>query len=298
MQITSRKSRRSARANRLITAIAVFWFSTFTCRGQIQMQWDSLPHSDRFENFDPQFIASHDIKTIRAKISQKDEYYPIKRTGESLYFKFYRDGNLKTFRSKRWRSSDSIRIDLEYNDRSQLIKKREVDLFGPYIYQYQYTRNKVDKAFITRPAKYYYEPEQYSFTNKKYDDKTLQQISYDDMGNRVYRVLKKRNKNGELILYIKDYYVSKKRIEYNWKYQNSRIEVLTVTETSQLGETKTTKYQFIYENQKIDQIEVFVNGELVRHHEYLYKKGILDARISKEESTNRITIIEFDYTFY
>lgn len=268
------------------------------CHGQSQMQWDSLPHSDRFENFDPQFIAAHDIKTIRARISQKDEYYPIKRTGESLYFKFYRNGKLRTFRSKKWRSSDSIRIDLEYNDQSQLIKKREVDLFGPYIYQYQYSRNKADKGIVTRPSKYYYEPEEFSFKYKTYGDSALQYISYDNMGNQVYRVLKKHNAEGKLILYIKDYYTSKKRLEYSWEYQNSRIKVLSVTETPQLGETKTIKYQFIYENQKIDQIEVFENGELIRHHEYLYKKGILDARISKEESTNRITIIEFDYTFY
>lgn len=251
--------------------------------------------------FDSAFIAENHIKQVTARVSYKDDNRPVKRLRTFWQFEYDQQGTFVRENKILDRGSwlDSLNVALKFNKVNQIVHRRERNSFGIHYYAFEYNAEGLPfREVYSRPAVMELDSRSVFFNYQQFGDTILKKIHVNKLELPFKEELFKYNDLGNPVEYTEKRHITGLTEHRFWKY-NERDQLVELTIEKYKPTSKTTVYRYIYNDSGRLEVEnVFENEEQTEHNEFVYKNGKLDAFLSRDEITHRITIIEFAYEYY
>ncbi len=264
--------------------------------------------------FNERFIRDNKIKSITGKISVKKDLQPISSKGLIVKYTFDDDGKLiehiKTM-SLRGGRIDTTQSSFSYSQNNQLVQKALFYVKAYDAYRFEYNDDKTIKTeTVVRGAN----NNQYKFGFNKGTETIVKQERFewsslnDSIKKVVYFNSAERPYKERTIIYNSIgqkqsentvYSLTKKRNLVTYKY-DAEGRLIKIIDYSNLGVQRTLTYTYEYDEYgNLNQSKIFSNGKLTFTQEFLYdpQTFLLNAQLSKDESSRSIKIIQYEYAF-
>jgi len=294
--------------------VVIFLFFSLNSYAQLVVNNSSYNlHTETY--FNPKFLKVNKIEKVTGKISVKKELQPITDLGNIDQFIFDRNGNLleklESF-SVNYQRKDTASILYKYNDINQLISitNQANKGFDAISYQYDSAGNIIKKGFyrgsnisqykyqLNQGKKYFVREESYKIEQQsKQFEKTT---TFNSDGAPYLTTEAEYNELGNIIKKTSRFVVTNKKKEIQYNY-NEKGMLTEIVETSNLITPIETKYSYSYDDLGNVYEELkYKNGTLVERRQFLYEEvsSLLTAELIKNENTNEIKIIQFEYEFF
>jgi YD repeat-containing protein len=265
--------------------------------------------------FNADFLAKNKIKSITGKISTKRQMQPITRDGTIERYLFTKSGQLqeriKTFRM-RGGIIDTTQDYFAYNDLQHLVAQTSYNLGGYNSTRYNYnSEGQIVKETHLRgenTASYSYQLQkgketilkEEGFEYQSLTDTSFKRIYMNSAGKPYKSMTVTKNSLGQLLQESTRYYLTNKKHNINYEY-DVKGRLAKIIDYSNLLGVQTTTYQFEYdEYDNLYSSKIYKDGKLLYSKEFLYnvQTFLLKAQLTKDESTNSIRIIQYEYEFY
>jgi hypothetical protein len=264
--------------------------------------------------FNTEFIKVNRIKSITGSISSKKVEDIIREKGINTHYTFNEDGrlNMQLSSIKSQKKKDTSITFYEYNKLGEIQLKRKSDGDGFYSYKYQFNANKqivaqtysrdinLKKAKIEFKLKKEYIIKTDSFSYESYGAEQTKKIFYNSYGIKFKEQINSFDKLGYLIVEYSKFIIgnNKQKLSYEYEQYGRLYKKHTFTNISQ-GKKNTEIYSYD-EIGNVIEIKYYKNEQHTSTKQFLYanKTMLLSAILIQEISTNFLTIIKYDYTFF
>lgn len=270
-------------------------------------------HSETY--FNPKFLRVNQIEKITGKVSIKKELQPITDLGNISQFVFDRKGNLiekiESF-TVNYQRKDTSSILFQYNDINQLISvTNQVNKgFDATAYNYDSAGNIIKKSFfrgsnisqykyqLNQGKKYFVREESLIIEKQSNQFEKVTTLNSDGAPYLITEI--EYNELSNIIKKTSRFVVTNKKKEITYSYNENGM-LAEIVETSNLMSPLEIKYSYTYDNLGNVYEELkYKNGILVERRQFLYEdvSSLLTAELIKNEKTNEIKIIQFEYEFF
>lgn len=255
---------------------------------------------DGFYLFTQTYIDLARIKTIHVKSSIKDDGVPIKDTYSRRFWHYDELGRLRIFRRKKGFSSDTLRIENDYNESGILNVERKGDIYGRYKTHYVFGQNRIEEQSNERISATGVTNIELTFNYVQHADTLLETIAQTREGKVAYREVRRKTANGLLIYSarLSDQTREERREYFDYDTENRLLKKIVEEKTAAGVHSKTVTRYFYDASGRLGSEREHKNGKFFKRVEYLYEAGLLKAKLEKNGSNGRIVIHEFTYTFF
>lgn len=251
--------------------------------------------------FNASFIRENNIRFIQSKVSYKDDMQPIRRTARKQKYKFDRLGRLVRYAENYFINGryDSSYTEFTYSKEGLLLREKVKDAYGMHMYTYKYNpEGDLIEKIHTRPSNRNIPPKIEQFKYEYYGSTQKKKLFLNDE-NRVFKE-ENINKNslGKLDEVNSSFRIARKREHKDFMYDKNGF-LQKMVHVSQNSPIVTVQFDYV-NDEKGNPLEESItrNGKLLTKKEFLFKDGLIDAILKRDENTNRITITELEYKFF
>ncbi len=265
--------------------------------------------------FNPKYLKVNQIEKITGKVSFKKSLQPITEAGNIVQFVFDREGRLiekiESF-DVSFFQKDTASLVYKYNDINQLvaISNNQRRGFDATLYSYDSAGNVEKKVFARgknlsqfkyqlEKGKQFFVKEEIQKTEKQSEFFELTTI-FNNEGAPYIKIETEFDSLGNIASKTSRYVVTNKKHIINYKY-NQDGKLQEINEYSNVAGISKTNFTFSYDDLgNIYEELKYKNGTLVQRRQFLYEdvSSLLVAELIKNEKTNEIKIIQFEYQFF
>jgi ABC-type antimicrobial peptide transport system permease subunit len=240
---------------------------------------------------------------------------PITREGTIEKYLFDKRGQLieriKTFRM-RGGMIDTTQDYFSYNDLEHLVAQTTYNVGGYNATRYEYDENgRLQKESYLRgenTASYSYQLQkgretiikEETFTYEELSDTSYKRVYLNSAGKPYREMVVTTNNLGQVLSEITRYYLTNKKHSITYQY-DAKGRLNKIIDYSNLLGVQTTTYEFGYdEYDNLYSSKVYKDGKLKQSKEFLYdvQTFLLKAQLTKDESTNTIRIVQYEYEYF
>ena len=264
--------------------------------------------------FNVQFMKNNGVKAIRGSISFKKELDIIRKQDLIQIFEFDSLGrqtsSINTFKSITGKKDTAI-VYYEYEG-INLILRRKSDTYGFFSDNYKFdSADRVIKKTYCRddnagPDKFHFElKKQYVIVSEEYkyeqaSELVLKRLHFNNYKRSFKEELIKTDDNGYLKEITSKTVIGNRRSKTTFEY-DYKGQVFKKVEQLNLDKANKTRNEYIYDDLgNLIEHNYYKNGIHKIYRKLLYngKTMLLETQLSKNMSTNTITITKYVYEFY
>jgi hypothetical protein len=257
--------------------------------------------------FNPVFVTRNKIKSITVSVAIKHDLKPIKQTPLFHQYHFNEQGvlikQLQTY-YKLYNEIDTILILYNYTPEGKLASEIRKDAKGYFKSSYTYNPNHTLATYMYSKSDGFPDGKneiiiyKETFEHPVSTDSIVKRIVVNDIGKAYKEEGYQKNELGTTV-YKYNYLINSKIGKEQRYFFNDfgRVIQLQTILLPNTGNTETSTYTYDPIG-NLNTESIHKNGIKTLQNEFLYdKRYLLDAQLSKDETTGTITIYKFEYTF-
>lgn len=288
-------------------------FFVFTSSAQIIDNSDFQFMTDE-PYFNPNYISKNNIRKIVGHYSFKAELDKIRKSDRTYEYIFNTKGQLQS----KWTTyfyddkvNDTTVAFYRYDYEGRITSIRKADPYGYYSYHYTYNdsgdvifeefrqdlKNDYIKRSFTLNENYRVYAEKSSY---QYFKGQTKRTYYNNVGRPYQYKITYYNPDGTKKKELVQLMVNSGNKTITYEYNERNFPVKKTLYSNLMGSTEKN-YEFTYdENGNLTELLSFKNGDPVKEVQIVYswKTGKLKAFLTKKNTTNYITILEFDFEYF
>ena len=267
---------------------------------QINVGLGQLFESD--DVFNSHFISEHGIREIEGSFTLKKSNLPPTETGQRVTYSFDEVGRLikiKTWYANGLRANENAVTYFTYGPHGLKSKKIETLKTSTLTYYTYDEKGDLSSETTIKKTPYFTDEKTTYYSYYVYDEQHVNVISENDEHRKVSEETRNFQDNGLPLEISRKFEIGNMRSHKGFVYNpHNQLSHLVYT-IKKMGDVKTMHYSYTWQDDGHPREErVLLNNKPLARREFLYKNGLLVAQLIKDELSQNIEIIEYQYRLF